>query len=288
MMSVRNAAGQLRGFAKVARDDTEGKTAENALREAYDFLELRVRERTAELVAANTELQNEISQRKKLEQEILRVSEREKRRIGQDLHDTLCQELTAAAFLLQSMANKTPAESAAFSEAAQIVNANVGLARDLARGLYPVELGTAGVTSALRELALRTNGKVDCRFESVRPVRIKNETISLNLYRIAQEAVSNSLKHGKPRQIVISLDRNRNGIALTVRDNWTGLRSKTKYKGMGIHIMTYRANVIGGNLSIESRPGRGTSVTCLIPSARRSESLVGGASVQRLTNDFGG
>ena len=97
----------------------------------------------------------------KLEQEILQVSEREKRRIGQDLHDSLCQELAAAAFFLQSTARKLgpthQQESAALIEAAQIVNANVGLARDLARGLHPVELTASGLKDALAELAYRIN-----------------------------------------------------------------------------------------------------------------------------------
>lgn len=258
--------GEVRGFAKIARDATEEHKAQEAIEEAYEELEARVLARTAQLTAANESLQREMEQRVRLEREILSVSERERRRIGQDLHDTLCQELAAAAFLLQSMANKSDAAQAvALSEAAQIVNANVGLARDLARGLHPVELGDIGLTNALRELAFRSTGKVECLFESTGTVQLKDETLAFHLYRIAQEAVTNALKHGNPQKIVISVQRDRTGLTLSVRDNGNGFLPKKARKGMGIHIMTYRANICGGELSIESQPKRGTRVTCRIP-----------------------
>lgn len=264
--------GEVRGFAKIARDATAEHKAQEAIETAYEELETRVLARTAQLTAANESLQREMEQRVRLEREILSVSERERRRIGQDLHDTLCQELAAAAFLLQSMANKkNPAEAAALSEAAQIVNANVGLARDLARGLHPVELGDIGLTNALRELAFRSTGKVECLFESSETIQLKNETLAFHVYRIAQEAVTNALKHGDPRKITISLQRDRAGLALTVRDNGNGFLPKKARKGMGIHIMTYRANICGGELSIESRPNRGTRVTCRIPARNLSK-----------------
>ena len=152
----------------------------------------------------------------KLEQEILEISEREKRRIGQDLHDSLCQELAAAAFFLRSTAKKLGPnrreESVALTEAAQIVNANVGLARDLARGLHPVELSASGLKDALAELAYRIDQNVPCRFHCPAPVRVQDETLALNLYRIAQEAAANAVEHGKPKEITISLTRDRNGI----------------------------------------------------------------------------
>ena len=131
------------------------------LKKSREELEKRVKERTAQLSAINQNLEKEITERSRLEQEILLISEREKRRIGEDLHDSLCQELAATAFLLESHAQKikktNPAEAKTLSESAQSVNRNVGLARDLAQGLHPVELSASGLTNALRDLAYRTS-----------------------------------------------------------------------------------------------------------------------------------
>ncbi len=261
--------GTLCGFAKIARDATERREAEEKLKESYLDLERRVAKRTADLTATNRKLQGEIERRVKLEQEILQISEREQRRIGQDLHDSLCQELTAAAFFLQSTAKKLgPTRrtgSAALTEAAQIVNANVGLARDLARGLHPVELSASGLGNALSELAYRIDQNVPCRFHCPRPVRVQDETLALNLYRIAQEAAANAVQHGNPKEITISLERDRKGINLAVRDSGKGMAARTGHEGMGIHIMKYRANAVGGSLTIESKLNHGTIVTCHVP-----------------------
>jgi two-component system CheB/CheR fusion protein len=138
---------KVRGFAKIARDATEQRIAEEELKNAHAELEHRVMERTAELLATNTELHNEMKRRQTLEREILEVTERERSRVGQDLHDGLCQELTATAFLLKSKAKalvrKVPECARALLEAAETVNENAGRARDLARGLHPFEWGPA-------------------------------------------------------------------------------------------------------------------------------------------------
>ena len=256
--------GALRGFAKVARDATDQRRAQEELEE-------RVKERTAELSATNQKLQEEIQQRSRLEQEILLISEREKRRIGQDLHDSLCQQLAATAFLLETQAHKlskrNPAQAKNFSEAARTVNDNVGLARDLARGLHPIELSTAGLGNALRELTYRTchSEHLNCRFIYPRPIRIRDDAVALNFYRIAQEAVNNAIKHGKPTEVTVSLTRKRSGLVLEVSDNGCGLSGSQSGRGMGIDIMRYRANAIGGKLTVKSRDRRGTTVTCILP-----------------------
>jgi PAS domain S-box-containing protein len=266
MLVSKTAVGRECRLAKIARDATAEREAKEGLIRARSELERRVEERTAAFFAAHLELQNEINERRRLEGEILLISEREKRRIGQDLHDGLCQQLAATALLLQSLANKdsrNPEVASALHEAAQRVNANVDVARDLARGLYPVELGTASLMSALRELSFRKSDDGIVRFDCPSPVRIRDQNVALNLYRIAQEAVNNATKYARAREIVISLRRNSDGVLLSVRDDGKGIRNRSK-KGMGIHIMTYRANVIGGKLSIASKPGNGTSVTCLL------------------------
>ena len=264
------APGKVRGFAKIARDATNQRVAEEELREAHAELERRVMLRTAELVAANTELQEEMTRRQTLERELLGVTERERARVGQDLHDGLCQELTATAFLLKSrakeLARKVPECATALEDAAKIVNKNAGLARDLARGLHPSELGAGGLQVALRELATRTNERVPCRCECPPSVRINDESIALNLYRVAQEAVTNALKHARASEIVIAMRRDDSDVVLSVTDHGLGMRAQARKKRtMGIHMMKYRADVCGGKLEIESHRGHGTTVTCRVP-----------------------
>jgi signal transduction histidine kinase len=204
-----------------------------------------------------------------LEREILEVTERERAAISQDLHDSLCQELTATAFLLKSRAKSLgrtdPEAGEALDEGAAMVNRNAGLARDLARGLHPLELGSGGLVSALRELTSRTNEGVTCRCECPRSLRIPNENVAVNLYRIAQEAVTNAIKHAKPSEVVICVERQEDEIVLSVADNGTPKRRSKKSEGMGIQMMQYRANVCGGSLKVESKKGKGTKVTCRVP-----------------------
>ncbi len=264
-------SGELRGFAKICRDATEYRRSQDALRHAHEELELRVRERTAELQAMNDTLEAEMERRQSLEREILQVTERERARISQDLHDSLCQELTATAFLLKLSAKRVAKEDVssaeAFREAAETVNRNAGLARELARGLHPMVLGPGGLPSALKELCSRLGGSVNCSCECPRSVRIASPDIALNLYRIAQEAVANAIKHSKATGITLSLKRDKKDLVLTVRDNGTGLGRK-KGRGMGIHLMQYRANVSGGTLEVSSQRNKGTTVTCRVPLKR--------------------
>ena len=216
----------------------------------------------------NESLEQEMTQRQKLERQVLEVSENERARISQDLHDSLCQELTATAFLLKSrakaLAREDPEAGEALIESAEMVNRNAGLARDLARGLHPLELGSGGLVSALRELASRTSQTVTCKCECPRSLRAPSEAVAVNLYRIAQEAVTNALKHAKPTDIVICIERQKDEIHLVITDNGTP-RRRGKRGGLGIQMMQYRANVSGGTLKVESKQGKGTKVTCRVP-----------------------
>ncbi|HSH37198.1 MAG TPA: PAS domain S-box protein, partial [Chthoniobacterales bacterium] len=225
LMRLDHADGSPRGFAKIARDASDHKEAEEALRHARDEMEQRVVDRTAQLIEINRRLEHEAARRQRLEREILEVTERERVRISQDLHDSLCQELTATAFLLKSRAkglgHKDPEVGEALTESAEMVNRNAGMARDLARGLHPLELGSGGLISALRELASRTSQVVNCKCECPRSLRVPNETVAVNLYRIAQEAVTNAIKHAKPSEIVIRIERQKDEIHLMVTDNGT-------------------------------------------------------------------
>ena len=190
---------------------------------------------------------------------------------GEDLHDGVCQELTATAFFLKSAARKVATESPAaaetLEESAQTVNRNVSLTRELARGLQPAELTGAGIKQALRLLAEQTseNSGIKCHFKAARGTRITDDTIALHLYRVAQEAVTNAVKHSGAKNILIHLDRSDDKICVSVQDDGKGFSTKRRNKGLGLHIMRYRANALGGELKIEKRPSGGMDITCSMP-----------------------
>jgi PAS domain S-box-containing protein len=226
----------------------------------------------------------DITRRVELEREILAISEREQRRLGHDLHDDLCQQLAGIEFLSQRLASDLAARSAASAphakEIAQMVQRAMTQTRELARGLSPVRLEVEGLTDALHELAAGTK-KVfgcDCRFRCDPPVLVPDHTVAIHLYRIAQEAVTNALKHGQARRIEIGLTAKGRSITLAVKDNGTGIpRKLPKRKGMGLRIMRYRAEVIGGALLVDPVRGGGTRVLCtvteelLAPEARNAK-----------------
>lgn len=274
LMRLDGESGELRGFAKVARDASDQYAIEDALRHTRDELEQRVVERTQDLLATNNELERTMRQREQLERELLEISEREKRRIGEDLHDMVCQELTATALFLRAaatkVANESPGAAETLNESAQIVNRNVGLARDLARGLQPVELKAAGLKEALRALAAQAceSSDIKCHFKAARGVRVPDDKVALHLYRVAQEAVTNAVKHSGAENVLIALDKNEENVCVSVQDDGKGFSPKRRSKGLGLHLMRYRANALGGRLKIEKRRSGGMEITCVIPVKR--------------------
>ena len=233
-----------------------------SLRSLHRELATRVEERTRDL-------RQEMAQRQRLEEEILQVSEREQRRIGHDLHDGLCQHLTGTALagqvLREQLAARSLPEAADAGKVVELVEDGITLARNLARGLYPVEMEAEGLMAAFQELAVNTSkaAKVRCVFECATPVLIHDDAAATHLYRIAQEAVQNALRHAKPQRIGISLSERNGEVMLTVEDDGAGLpESGATGSGIGLRIMAYRAAMIGGACSVEPAPTGGTLVTC--------------------------
>jgi len=214
----------------------------------------------------------ETTERKRLERALLEASEREQRRIGQDLHDELCQQLLGVACMLKALVKGAEADGfrqiGELRSAAKLVNDSVQQARDIARGLHPVQMDAEGLMAALRELADRTTSLVPCQLDCQRPVLIEDRDAAMHCYRIAQEAVTNAVHHAHAGRILIRLRENPDAFILQVVDDGIGLRpdEKCRPKAMGLDIMNYRAHAIGGRLRIEPRgSGDGLSVTCTIP-----------------------
>lgn len=236
-----------------------------ALRSLTRNLESRVEQRTLALT-------REMAERERLEKEILEVSEREQRRIGHDLHDGLCQHLTGTALAAQVLTERLEGsgepQAADASRIVALVEEGITMARDLAHGLHPVEMEAEGIAGALRELAanLTKYSRVTCEFVGDSPGGTFDSAVATNLYRIAQEAVSNAIRHGRPHRILINLMERDDALTLSIEDDGSGLpEERTKGPGMGLRIMAHRASMIGGAFVVEPNPTGGTLVRCSLP-----------------------
>lgn len=227
-----------------------------------------IRERGGKIMGASKVARN-ITDRKRLENEILEISEREQRRIGNDLHDGLCQELAAIELMCrvleQKLAAKSKSESRQIGDIAQHIREAVTHTRKLAHGLSPVELENNGLMSALLELAANVQKlfRVRCQLDCPEPVLIQNNLVATHLFRITQEAINNAIKHGQAKNIVIALNPANDVNVLTVTDDGRGFSGEAApATGMGLHIMKYRASVVNADLLVQSSVGGGTSVIC--------------------------
>jgi len=270
--AMRSGRRQLTHIILTGIDITERTQAASALRAARRDLEARVRERTRELAATNAELEAEIAERRRLEQAIIEVAEHEQMRIGQELHDGLGQQLTAVAFLAEVLERKLAAlavpEAADAARIERLVSAAVSQARQLARGLAPVELDAEGLMVALEQLAatVRDVFGLDCLFHCATPVPVHDSAVAINLYRIAQEAVTNAVKHSGARHVLIELTRDAGALRLVVSDDGRGLRAETAATdGMGLRIMRHRARVIGATLAFDNDEASGLAVRLTLP-----------------------
>ena len=215
---------------------------------------------------------DEISKRVQLEREIVAVSAREQQRFGQELHDGLSQQLTGlkfkASLLEYQLGSKNLPEAGDAKAISELLNEATEEASKLARSVRPVEIESRGLMMALRELAANTVQvhHVKCQCEIRRPVFIHDNNVATNAYRIAEEAITNALRHGEASEIVLTLSETKEHITLSVRDNGRGLPANSlESGGLGLHMMRYRARMIGGSIELRRNPagmGGGTTVVC--------------------------
>jgi signal transduction histidine kinase len=214
----------------------------------------------------------DITERKNIAEAILEISAQEQRRIAQDLHDGLGQHLTGIAFmskvLEEKLSDKALPEAVDAAKIVKMVNQAIDNTRQLARGLHPVVAEPLGLVSALKKWASEVEElfHIGCDFQCEKPLHIQDANVATHLYRIAQEAVNNAIRHGKARNIVIGLSgKNGTGI-LRIQDDGEGFPKKqASQPGVGLSIMNYRADMVGGSLKVLPNVGRGITVTCMFP-----------------------
>lgn len=271
---LRDSFGNVTGWVSSASDISELKRAQAELRRARDELETRVQQRTADLKTANARLRAAITERERLERELLEITEKERRRIGLDLHDDLGQKLAGIALMtkgLELRLSKQKAQEA--GEAAKIhglIQQAMNHASEVAHDLATLGADDKELPDALRELASRAHElyAIPCRFEAAGSIPPLKPNVATQLYKIAQEAVTNAVKHGKAKRVGIDLSNGSDRIVLTIQN--TGLPFpdlNVKGTGMGLRIMNYRASVIGAALEIKGTHPDGTRVTCSLPVA---------------------
>ncbi len=214
---------------------------------------------------------DDITKRQALEKEVLNIAAEEHRRIGQDLHDGTGQELTGlgmiADTLLLSLSRKGAAEQPIAVKLARGIKRTLHQIRSLARGLNPVDISSEGLMSALTQMAEHVEDLycINCRFICDSNVKLQDNQIATQLFRIAQEATTNAAKHGHAKNVSISLVDSKQEIILSVTDDGVGIHPAFQESpGMGLRTMNYRANAIGGHLQIGRRECGGTEVTCKI------------------------
>jgi len=250
----------------------ERRRAEEALRRVYAELEVRVQERTAELKTANARLQAAIAERRRLEFKLLEITEKERRRIGLDLHDDLGQQLSGLALMTKGLQLKLAKRRAReTSDAARIhnlVQQTMTYARDLAHDLAMLDLKGDDLPAALDGLARHAEKlfKISCRFEVAGATPPLEPNVASQLYKITQEAVTNAIKHAKTKAIGIRLASGANELILTVQNDGLPFPNlKGHATGMGLRIMNYRASLIGASLEVRGDGLQGTCVICSVP-----------------------
>lgn len=248
------------------------RASEEELRRAHEELELRVEQRTAELRAANSKLQNVIEERKRLENELLEIAENERRRIGFDLHDDLGQKLTGLSLMIKALAQRLAVDKhpslADARKIDELMDEIISHTHNLAHQFGSLDVKGDDLSTVLKGLAgnVKRMFEIPCAFtfKGTPPELPANTTVQL--YKIAQEAVSNAIKHGKARTVAIGLLKEDDQLVLTIRNDGVPFTQPANSKDrMGLRIMNYRASTIGATLEIKAAEKTGTVVSCALP-----------------------
>ena len=227
------------------------------------------------LQEANADLERRAAEQRQLEKQVLDIMEAERQRVGRDLHDSLGAKLAGVALMSQALSQRLTENSPADAELAQevvgCVSECISQTRSISRGLCPVELSYTGLVSGLLELAAETQRRSNllCRLHADDHLALADFFATAHLFRIAQEAVANAVRHGQPRQITITLGARGEHLCLEIRDDGKGFGAQTPASpGLGLRTMNYRAGHIGGVLTVRAGEAGGTVVTCLLPLVR--------------------
>jgi len=290
---VLNEAGEVYRIAGLAEDITEREENAQKLREtvealtktqeqlrarneelseAREKLEIRVKERTADLTRANAELKRQINERKRLENELIEATERERKRIGIDLHDDLGQHLNGIALMLKGLElrlqNKGLDEAVDAGKIQSLVFKTINNAHNVAKGLASMDWRGEDLGSALKGLATHVTSLfgITCDFTVSGEIPALSMDVVSQLYKIAQEAVTNAVKHGQAKQVDISLLNTPEKTILSIKNDGLPFPEKEEATGrMGLHIMSHRASVIDASLQVKGSGRRGTIVICTLP-----------------------
>ncbi len=233
-------------------------------------------ERTKELSDANQKLKKEIAERKKLQKEIMDISEREQQRIGQDLHDSLSQQIGGVIFMSQALREKLFQKDLNETNDMDVIIGHLNSAlkhtRDLSRGLFPI-LKEGGLIMALKDLALSMEELYELSIDLIcdSNIRFKDRDSAIHIFRIIQEALNNAIKHGHAKSVSIRFKIKKGRLLLEISDSGTGFPQNPNRKGMGLDIMRYRASVIGADFDIKSKKGKGTTISCRMDNLNRLE-----------------
>ena len=223
-------------------------------------------------------------ERRCLERALLETGERERRAVGHQLHDGPCQQITAALLRCKVAQNALIArgageEAAQIAAIAEVLDASVAEIHDLALGLSPAKFSPGALAAALDELArsVRASGAVACEFLHDGSAQPTDPEATSQLFRIAQEAVRNAVRHARPGHIRIEFERSAGVLRLQVRDDGIGMPRDGGRDGMGLRIMRFRTELVGGSLSVGPAAGGGTLVTCAVPLSSPAASRKRGA-----------
>lgn len=216
-----------------------------------------------------TGILRDITRRKELERDVVEIASQEQRRIGQDLHDSVAQELTALNLLVGDLIEtlrSAPASSLKLAkQIAQGLRRSEQELRAVLRGLLPVSIDSQGLMAALSDLAerIQRQGKLTCSFDCPTSVSVADNLAATHLYLIAQEAVHNAVKHARARNIRIALNNAGPTLMLSVEDDGTGMPAgPAELRGLGLRIMRNRAAILGARLTVKAAMPAGTVVTC--------------------------